>query len=232
MDYIRENDKIRWVACFDLLGTRQLVKSAKTRDVFRSFARASKTLGDLNRFNADIFHAWFSDTFLIYSKDDSQGAFAAVEKVCRWFMTALIWGNIPVRGSISCGHFYSDEANGTYFGPALIEAYEWAESQDWIGLLLCPSCIARLEESGQSTEDYKHYIEYTVPPFMKSLPDGSCRCAACIPGNWVEEGGSGLNALLDNLCKMRDEQKDETVLQKYKRTIEFIERHQTRLPES
>ena len=232
VDYIRGNDAIRWVGYFDLLGTRQLVKSAKTRQVFDSFAEAAKQLGILNRLGTNIFNAWFSDTFVIYSGDDSQQAFAAFEKMCRWFMTALIWRKIPARGSISCDRLYSDRDNSVYFGPALIEAYEWSEGQDWIGLVLCPSCIKRLEKLNQSATDYKHYVEYVKPPFMKSPPSDSCRCAACILGDWVKTGNSDISDLLINLREMRDEQKDEKIIQKYNRTIDFIESHQTRLHES
>jgi hypothetical protein len=229
MDYIRGNDKIRWVGYFDLMGTRQLVNSGKTRQVFDSFAQAVNALGILNRPGANIFNAWFSDTFIIYSGDDSQQAFATVEKVCRWFMTALIWHRIPVRGSISCKHFYSDEDNSIYFGPALIEAYEWSENQDWIGLVLCPSCIERIESLNQSAIDYKYYVEYVRPPFMKSPPNDLCRCAACVLGDWVKAGSSDDSDLLCNLREMRDEQKDETIIQKYNRAIDFVESHQTKL---
>ncbi len=228
MDYIRGNDRIRWVGYFDLLGTRRLVKSGKTRQVFDSFAEAVKALGILNRPGTSIFNAWFSDTFIIYSDDDSQQAFAAVEKMCRWFMTALIWRKIPVRGSISCGRFYSDEAHSVYFGPALIEAYEWSEGQDWIGLVLCPSCIEKLEKLNRSATDYKYYVEHATAPFMKSPLGDSCRCAACILGDWVKTGDSDTSDLLRDLREMRDEQNDEKIIRKYKRTIDFIELHQTR----
>jgi len=226
MNYIHKQNRKCWLGYFDLLGTKQLVKSGRTREVIYSFADALKSLDTLDRSNSSIFHAWFSDTFIVYSHDDSQEVFAAFEKMCRWFMTALIWRNIPVRGSISCGRLYSDEANRIYVGPALINAYEWGERQDWIGLLLCPSCITSLEQMNQSVKSYRYYVEFTNPPFMKTLPGGESRCAACVLGNWIREGDTNLNGLLRNLRKMRDGQQDETVIRKYTRAIDFIEQYQ------
>lgn len=229
MAYIRTNDKIRWVGYFDLLGTRQLIKKDKMLEVFQSFAWAASRIDALNRRNMGILHVWFSDTFVVLSDDDSQETFAAVELLSRWFVVALIWRNIPVRGSISCGRLYADQDKGLYFGPALVEAYEWSEGQDWIGLVLCPSCIERLEKLEQSTRNYKHYVEYTIPPFMKSPPDDSCRCAARILGDWVKEGNSSNSDVLSNLHEMCGGQKDEKIIRKYRRTIDFIVSHQTSL---
>jgi len=232
LNYVRGNDGTRWVGYFDLLGTRKLVADGKMREVFRSFAEAAKGLETLNRPGTAVLNAWFSDTFIIYSDNDSQQAFAVVEKTCRWFMTHLIWHNVPVRGSISCGRFYSDRASSIYFGPALIEAYEWGEGQDWIGLVLCPSCIERLENLNQSPADYKYYVEYVTAPFMKSPPGDARRCAACILGDWVRTGHSGPSDLLPNLREMRDMQTDAKIIRKYSRAIDFIEGHQTQLPGS
>ena len=115
-----------------------------------------------------------------------------------------------------------------YFGPALVEAYEWAEGQDWIGLVLCPSCLEKLEKLNRSTADYGYYVEYnTTPPFMKSALSPSSRCAACILGDWEKEGDSNNSSVLRNLREMCKGQRDERITRKYRRTIDFIESHQT-----
>ena len=232
MDYLRENDNKRWVGYFDLLGTKQLIQSKKDRHVFQAYSEALSSLSTLGRHQSNIYQAWFSDTFLIYAEDDSLDSFNVIEKTCRWFVTSLIWHNIPVRGSLSCNQLYVDHANSLYLGLGLLEAYEWGENQDWIGFLLCPSSIQRLQELDKSTKDYKHYIEYAVPPFLKEIPETGCICAACILGNWVKEGNTDNSVLLRNLREMRDKQSSPSVKQKYDKSIEFIERNQTCLNDS
>lgn len=226
MDYCVRYDEIRWVGYFDLLGVSRLINSGKTRQVLYDYREAVKTLDTFKRRYPDMRHVWFSDSFLVYSPDASCESFAAMELVCRWFMTALLGHCIPVVGSISCGRLYCDEAHSLYVGPALVEAVRWQEGQNWIGLVLCPSCITRLGELNQSTRDYKHYVEVPNPPFLKPPLNASRPCTVCILDNWIREGDSGPPACLSNLRRMRDMQEDKTIVAKYEQTIAFIEEYQ------
>jgi len=44
---------------------------------------------------------------------------------------------LPVRGAVTWGEFYVDRENSIYCGKALVEAIEVAESQEWIGAVVC-----------------------------------------------------------------------------------------------
>jgi len=142
-------------------------------------------------------------------------------------MTALIWHNIPVQGSIACDLFYADEVNSIYLGPALVEAYEWGENQDWIGMVLCPSCIAQLSKLKKAVTDYPNYVEYDIP-FKSGFKTDNKSHAACVIGNWIREGDTNCNKLLSNLRKMKSQHTKKTIVNKYKQAIEFIERHQSK----
>src|ERR1035438_10287244 len=84
----------RWLADFDLLGTRELIRSG---DPFQVFSVYEKALREVTHWNARlprIGHAWFSDTFLIYSQSDSRSDFVAMDMISRWFVYFLIVAEI------------------------------------------------------------------------------------------------------------------------------------------
>lgn len=218
------NCSIRWLAYFDLLGTSELIRVGKTTEVFAAYQDAFEQLARWKKRHAKVNHAWFSDTFILFSEDGSGESFAAIERVSRWFAFALLRREIPVRGALSCGEFYVDQSNSLYLGPALLEAYEWGENQDWIGFLLCPSSITQLAKLGLPVSERLNYIQCEVP--LKKPPRTSVPAiGACILGNWMR-WSNGKNVLLDKLEKMRARQSSTTVRRKYDHTIEFIIKHE------
>lgn len=224
VQYDPENYTPRWVGYFDLLGTSLLIRSDRIIDVFSAYRNAMEHLNSWRKRHSNVYHAWFSDTFLVFSDDDTAESFAAIEMVCRWLVFALLRRKIPVRGALSCGQFYADRSNSLYLGHALLEAYEWGENQDWIGLVLCPSSVKRLAKLNLPIEERLNYVKCDIP--LKKLPNGKVPdSAACILGNWVKLSGER-NALLGKLKEMSAEQQDERIRRKYERTINFIIKHE------
>lgn len=220
-----KQQKRRWVAYFDLLGTRARIKSQNYLQVFVVYAQALEQLKLRNKDAPPISHACFSDTFLIYSETDSGEDFVYMDMVARWFAYNLIVAKIPVRGALACDDFYTDRNNSLYFGPALVEAYEYGEAQDWLGFLLAPSAVSQLEKLGIPAGERLNYA-YAKLPFKtgkglnltKELP-------ACILGQWATFNGR--NQCVDALEEMKAAAGSNAL--KYSNTIEFIEKNR-RLP--
>ena len=147
----------RWVAYFDLLGTQKLTRTRHIVEVFTVYAHAIECASrELHSRNV-VRHTWFSDTFLMFSENDSISDFAYIEQAARLFAVGLIHRKIPFRGAISCGNFYGDFISNIYFGEALIEAYKYGEIQDWIGFVLCPSAVSRLSSLGFPATERRNY---------------------------------------------------------------------------
>ena len=72
-----------------------------------------------------IEFAWFSDTFVLYARDDTQSSFMRIEQLSRLFMRGLLQKRIPVRGAISCGEFFADKPNQIFLGGALVDAHKF-----------------------------------------------------------------------------------------------------------
>ena len=159
IDYNQDLKLKRWVGYFDLLGMKDLIKSGAHVSVFVALSSVLEQLMDRVSAWPNVRYAWFSDTFIVYTDDDSGLSFCAIDDISKWFCYFLIWENIPVRGAVSCDLLYADRENNLFFGEALVEAYEYGEAQDWIGLILCPSATERLKHLGLPPEERLYYLK-------------------------------------------------------------------------
>jgi len=150
-----------------------------------------------------------------------------MDMISRWFVHFLILAEIPLRGAIACGDFYADTANQVYLGQALVEAYEFGEAQDWIGFLLCPSAVLKLDELGLPAGERLNYA-YNEIPFKKAM--SAKRLPACILGDWTKINGD--NQVVRTLTQMKTKQLEASIARKYENTIMFIERNQRQMSES
>src|SRR5205823_8601161 len=55
----------------------------------------------------------------------------------------LLLEDIPVRGAISKGPILRETIGGSVFiaGRAVVEAYQFEQQQDWVGVMLAPSAV-------------------------------------------------------------------------------------------
>jgi hypothetical protein len=114
-----------------------------------------------------------------------------------------------------------------YLGQALVEAYEFGEAQDWIGFLLCPSAVVRLDEVGLPAGERLNYAYSEIPSKKAMSPT---RLPACILGNWTTTNGE--NQVVRTLNQMKAKQLEGSVARKYENTITFIERNRRLVAQS
>lgn len=109
--------------------------------------------------------AWFSDTFFIYTRDDTNQNVTALLDCLRWLLFETMFEvGTRVRCGVSYGEVFIDPANSTYVGVPLIEAHELEEGQAWSGGALTPHAVSRCEEIAR-TEGQKSdaIVQYEVP---------------------------------------------------------------------
>lgn len=218
-------ERNRWVGFFDLLGIKRILKDKGTTSVFFAYSEAIEQLKRRMVSFDDVKYTWFSDSFVIYTADDSGQSFRAIDQISRWFFYFLITGGIPARGSISCGIFYADSQNDLFFGTALIEAYEYGEAQNWIGFILCPSAKQRLIELKLQPELRLNYANTSIP-YNKRNNKLDANLPACILGSYGLFNNR--NPCLNSLISLRDRVDDERIIEKYDNTIAFIEANKRR----
>ena len=161
---------------------------------------------------------WFSDTFILYSHDNSLKCFSAIARLAHVFSASLIKAHIPFRGAIAYGRLYADYDNGVFFGKGLIEAYEYGEAQDWIGIVLCPSAEDILNKENHDYVGNYRFSHTNIPykiRLKQSLP-------ACIFGAWTQRG---TRQCLNALKEMIKGDSSPEIAKKYHHTIAFLEKH-------
>lgn len=219
------NHARRWISYLDLLGFTELIRTKNWVSVFSYYTHAIEYCRRQHEFG-QVEKTWFSDTFLLYSLDDSASSFAAIEATTRWFVYFLVSAGIPVRGAMSCADFYADKQNNVFFGKALIEAHHYGENQNWIGFVLSPSCVEQMATIGFPADQRLNYAYWNIPykRMDKTLPTS---LPAYILGG--SEEISGRNQCLDKLCEMRARLKGSDHIAKYENAISFIEANKRKI---
>lgn len=210
---------VRWVSYLDLLGFTELVGRKDWIYVFSHYTQAVEHFVEERGFEPTIEKTWFSDTFLLYSPDNTASSFASIEETTRWFIYFLICAGIPVRGAMACGDLYADKDNNVFFGKALIDAYQFGENQDWIGFVLAPSATNQMAAVGIPADERLDYAYWNIP--YKKADDSLPRSLpAYIIGGSVQINGR--NPCLDKLVEMKGKLVDDRIIRKYDNTISFI----------
>lgn len=215
--------KNRWFCYLDLLGFTNLVRSRDVGAVIELYEEAISKLelGASTKRHLGLSCSWFSDTFIIFTRGDSPEEFTWLEQASRLFFQRLILAAIPARGAISHGKLYSNLEKNIFVGEALIEAYEYGEDQDWLGLLLAPSVYRRLEGTQLDVRQRYNYRRAPAQGVMRK--QSAEKVFAYIFNNATL---SGSNPLLTAIRSMK-RASPEPFRGKYERAEKFIAKHRT-----
>jgi hypothetical protein len=205
-------DKLRhkkWVAYFDLLGSQRR-EISELYEIYRTCLQEANW--NTHLINA-VQIAYFSDTFLLYTLDDSKKSLNSIDMAACGFFDDLIDRDIPVRGALACNEFYPDKANGIYLGQALVEAHKFGEKYNWLGFVLHQSALDAIAKTGRTASDRGHYKKWNTE-FLNKSDNTFCH----------EEVTAyfSFNSL-QNLKNMASWPKDEYIQRKYFNSIEFLE---------
>ena len=119
---------------------------------------------DLDRHNK-IGVAWFSDTILFYSKEDTDASIQELLSTVGWLVfETMIHGRTRVRGGVAYGDAYIDPVNSLFVGRPIVEAYNLEQRQQWSGAALAPSAVQRLPEAARTGTFADWWVKpYDVP---------------------------------------------------------------------
>ena len=151
------------MACVDLLGFSRVVLGEQWDIIERVYETAIQQLEEGPASHSDVYHAWFSDTFLFYTQDDSVPSFRSFELRVRSFCETLITQDVPIRGAMSVGEFAAYPQKAIYVGQPLVDAYRQCEDQNWIGFSVTPQAVDHLKEHGLRLEASGSYRYWDIP---------------------------------------------------------------------
>lgn len=166
-----------WIACFDILGFKEEIlgfeqcQGVGRLDRFAEVIYIGEILDALQHSSKDLqgslYACWGSDTFILYTPDDSDTSFKVINSRANLFFRERIRRSptYTMRGALGTGQFYADKQNNIFLGSALIDAYKYAEKQNWIGFVVTPSAEKKIESmlNAQLHTLLYQYIQYDVP---------------------------------------------------------------------
>ncbi len=165
-------ESLRWVAMCDVLGFREMLRHspigliAERYDGLVQAARtATRSHGfDIENIYADSFtvvpapvgQVVFSDSILLCSRpvaihdpnrDDTQtfstvAAAAGLVLAVREMIQVSIMHEMPLRVGVAFGPCVVDQERGIHVGPAIIDAFDAEQAQEWIGGACHSSCLS------------------------------------------------------------------------------------------
>ncbi len=172
-----------WITYFDILGFKQKISEFESSygyghlDLFLQnfYGELIEELKSKREYQPDkVFITWFSDTFIFFTRDNSKESFTHISKPAEHFCQFALKKSWPLRGAIGFGQLYADKPNNIFLGSGLIDAYENAEKQNWIGLVVTPKANGRLGQLGVDLKSRPAmFEEYDVPVKRKKTKNGS-----------------------------------------------------------
>lgn len=214
----------RWVAHLDLLGTARLVETKAWTEVFDVYSRA------IERFRKDAFdehlieRSIFSDSFILWTVDDTALSYRAIDSFCRHFVAEMIQQSLPIRGAMAFGEFYADKGASLYFGKALLDAYKLSESQNWVGFVLSESVCDQLLALSLPARERLNYARWNVPLKLdKSRESPIKELPAFIIGH--SPARTSVDPIIRILKSLQLGVQDGSVQQMYENAVRFLEKN-------
>ena len=175
-----------FVAVYDILGYGVRIKE---NDLFKMVAIQenmqkmvqTNTEGIVNNGYTDserIEMYFYADTIILYSKEQSDSAFAGLLKASSFvFLAAIAYEEFPIRGATACGEFYV--SNNLITGKPIIDAHRYEQQQEWIGCWITDECFKQLSKNAQE----KYLEDKTIIKYFIPLKEGGVKSRYAY--NWV-----------------------------------------------
>ena len=167
-----------FLALFDILGFKDLIRNDQLDSVYRVFL-AVKDIKDNTKEMTEHLEALlepgvvtvvnYSDSFLIYTLDINDieqrridKAFHALLAACDSLFIAANENSLPLRGSITVGDIIVSD--NLVIGKPVVEAYEMEQQQEWIGCWVSRNALDLLsKEALEGHIEEQAIVEYKIP---------------------------------------------------------------------
>lgn len=137
----------RFVAFLDIMGFKDMVARSSHQEILEkliglsAIANTTKTKGWMKN---NIHITIFSDSIIVFSKDDSYEAADIFIWVVRFLICRIIEFKMGVKGGIAFGELTVNPALQLYFGQPLIDAFQLEEELQYYGVVLHHTAEAKI----------------------------------------------------------------------------------------
>jgi len=158
----------RFVGIMDIMGFKDLVARNNHETVYEMMKKVSNAMKvnqsvfsvdyDSDNFDINIIMMTYSDSIMIYSRDDSQSSQENFIASISALSEDLFKDGIPHKGGVAFGKMTLDFENSIFFGQPLIDAYLLQEELNLYGIVAHPTAEFKNEFYDDET-----VIEYNCP---------------------------------------------------------------------
>ena len=154
----------RFVAFIDIMGFKNLVAKSTHDEIYKMM----KTINDQREENANM--PWsgieeklvrattYSDSIIIYSKDDSEESFDSICNTVSGLTYDLFKDNVPHKGALAFGTMTLDTENSIFFGQPLIDSYLLQEELSFYGILIHSSAEKKISLFNTESLFIRNYL--------------------------------------------------------------------------
>jgi hypothetical protein len=212
-----------WIAHFDVIGFKYKIDN-EDRSLYLDVLKDSidevlqKLQKQTTHFESLVNYTFYADTFIIYATSPDDSGYPEFINISKDFIRNCILKRLPVRGAVSYGNLIIGHNSKIIMGKAFLEAYEYCEDQNWIGLILAPSASKRLTSLNLIPLNLG-FINQDIPMRKFSIFDEEVYAYQFINGSNRHEC-----YLLPMLKEMQQRAPKQDKV-KFTNTIKFIERH-------
>ncbi|KAB1065218.1 hypothetical protein [Salibacter halophilus] len=158
----KTSDK-RFVAFLDILGFKDMVMRKSHENIYETLNHISKgkklvekapehdTISDKYK-DAEVYVVSFSDSIVIFSKNDSFDNLRYFLLSTRWIFTTAFNNQIPLKGAIAHGEVSLNKSEQIYFGQPIIDAYLMEEDVNYMGIVAHNSIDSYLSKIADEKE--------------------------------------------------------------------------------
>ena len=131
----------RYVAYIDIMGFKDMILRTDHNDIYDMMLSIHKKVySNANvkwtEETTDLVKATnYSDSIIIYSKDDSQNSLESFICTVSAFASDLLVEGIPYKGAVAFGVMTFDIGNSIFFGQPLIDAFLLQEELEFYGII-------------------------------------------------------------------------------------------------
>ncbi|MEO6883159.1 MAG: hypothetical protein ABI199_03940 [Bacteroidia bacterium] len=173
----------RFVAFLDILGFKEFIMRNSHDEVYEQLTKISNLtefLANIPRYNIvdnkidqivyykDFIEiATFSDSFIIFSNNDSIRNYKIFTSIVNNFYANALKFKIPLKGGFAHGEISIDKSKNIYFGQPIIDAFLLQEDVNYIGIVAHHSIDVflknNLAEISKSINFEAHFFEEKTP---------------------------------------------------------------------
>jgi CRISPR/Cas system-associated protein Cas5 (RAMP superfamily) len=164
----------RFVAFLDILGFKDLVMRKSHEEIYQSLNQISKSKKLIEKAaleidsvgDAEVYVVSFSDSIVIFSKNDSIENFRYFLLATRWLFTGAFNKQIPIKGAMAHGEISLNKTEQIYFGQPIIDAYLMEEDVNYMGVVAHNSIdeyIANIKNQEEKDKFENILIEEKTP---------------------------------------------------------------------